>query len=64
MQRKHDVTLPYFQGKKCILKHCVGMNKRQEMPKQPEPPAYPVHSSWSELEKLSALALCAQTCQL
>lgn len=63
MQRKHDLTLPYFQGKKCILKHRVGMKKREKMPDQPEPPAYSVHISWSELEMLPVLALCAQTCQ-
>lgn len=33
------------------------------MPDQPEPPAYPVHISWSELEIFPVLALCAQTCQ-
>lgn len=38
------------------------MNKRQEMPKHPEPPVYSVYISWSELEMLSALVLCAQTC--
>lgn len=35
------------------------MKKREEMPNQPEPAAYPVHISWSELEMLPVLALCS-----
>lgn len=39
------------------------MNLRQKMSTEPEPPAYLVHISWSKLEMLSALALCAWICQ-